>query len=115
MVIIGGVTTPIGALIGAMYLVGTESFLPVRWQFLASAIGVLLILLILPSGIGGLLYRLRDRWLARVAKQHGVDAPGLATSDPRAAESVLAAAPLAQSSGPEREPEPAPVRAGERS
>ncbi len=36
MVIIGGVTTPIGALIGAMYLVGTESFLPVRWQFLAS-------------------------------------------------------------------------------
>ena len=82
MVIIGGVTTPIGALIGAMYLVGTESFLPVRWQFLASAIGVLLILLILPSGIGGLLYRLRDRWLARVAKQHGVDAPGLATSAP---------------------------------
>ena len=115
MVIIGGVTTPIGALIGAMYLVGTESFLPVRWQFLASAIGVLLILLILPSGIGGLLYRLRDRWLARVAKQNGVEAPGLATSDPRAADSVLAAAPLAQGSGPEPEPEPAPVPAGERS
>jgi branched-chain amino acid transport system permease protein len=113
MVIIGGVTTPIGALIGAVYLVGTESFLPVRWQFLASAIGVLVILLILPSGIGGLLYRLRDRWLARVAKQHGVEAPGLATTDPQSSDSVLAAAPLAQSSDSEPDPEPVPV--GERS
>jgi hypothetical protein len=30
--------------------------------------------------LGGLAYRLRDRWLASVAKSHHIDAPGLATS-----------------------------------
>ena len=41
-----------------------------------SGIGVLLVLLILPGGLGGLLYRLRDRWLAHVATRHHIDAPG---------------------------------------
>ena len=44
--------------------------------------GVLLILLILPSGLGGLVYRLRDRWLARVASKHHISAPGLAAATP---------------------------------
>ena len=82
MVIIGGVTVPIGAVLGALYIQGSQWFLPTEWQFVASGIGVLGILLILPGGIGGLLYRLRDRWLARVADHHRVSAPGLATSAP---------------------------------
>ncbi|HMK11423.1 MAG TPA: branched-chain amino acid ABC transporter permease, partial [Acidimicrobiales bacterium] len=83
-VIIGGVTAPIGAIIGAAYWIGLGNLLPVRWQILASGVGVLLVLLILPSGLGGLYYRLRDRWLARVAKAHDVVAPGLATTEPDA-------------------------------
>lgn len=76
MVIIGGVTTPAGAVIGALYLQGSAWFLPTEWQFFASGFGVLVVLMILPGGIGGLLYRLRDRWLAHVAARHHVDAPG---------------------------------------
>jgi MFS family permease len=83
-VIIGGVTTPLGAIIGAAYWIGLGNLLPVRWQILASGLGVLIVLLVLPSGIGGLFYRLRDRWLARVARQHDIAAPGLSTTEPEA-------------------------------
>ena len=83
-VIIGGVTTPLGAIIGAAYWIGLGNLLPVRWQILASGVGVLVVLLILPSGLGGLFYRLRDRWLARVARDHNVGAPGLGTLAPEA-------------------------------
>jgi len=79
-VIIGGVTAPLGAIIGAAYWIGLGNLLPVRWQILVSGIGVLVVLLILPTGLGGLFYRLRDRWLAKVAREHNVEAPGLATS-----------------------------------
>lgn len=82
MVIIGGVTTPIGAVLGALYVQGTYWFLPTEWQFVASGVGVLGILLVLPGGLGGLVYRLRDRWLAVVAARHHIEAPGLATSAP---------------------------------
>lgn len=76
MVIVGGVASPAGAVLGALYFLGTQWFLPVEWQALSSGAGVLLILLILPDGFGGLLYRLRDRWLARVARQHAIESPG---------------------------------------
>jgi branched-chain amino acid transport system permease protein len=79
MVIIGGVTSPAGALLGALYLQGTYWFLPTEWQPISSGIGVLAILLVMPGGLGGLAYRLRDRWLASVAKSHHIEAPGLAT------------------------------------
>lgn len=85
MVIIGGVTAPIGAVLGALYVQGAQWFLPTEWQFVASGVGVLAILLVLPGGLGGLLYRLRDRWLAHVARTHAIEAPGLAASVPGAA------------------------------
>ncbi len=100
-VIIGGVTTPLGAIIGAVYWIGLGNLLPVRWQILASGVGVLVVLLVLPSGIGGLFYRLRDRWLAHVARKHDVAAPGLATTEPEV--------PLASPEAPELEPEPIPT------
>jgi len=67
MAVVGGITSLPGALLGALYLLGTRWFLPIEWQFLASGIGVLLVLMLLPSGLGGLLFTLRDhalRWLA---------------------------------------------------
>jgi branched-chain amino acid transport system permease protein len=75
MVIVGGVASPAGAVLGALYFLGTQWFLPIDWQGLASGAGVLLILLIIPDGFGGLLYRLRDRWLARVARKSAVQPP----------------------------------------
>ena len=53
MAVIGGISSIPGALLGAFYLLGTEWFLPTDWQFLATGFGVLLVLLILPSGLGG--------------------------------------------------------------
>ena len=77
MVVVGGVASPAGAVLGALYLQGVRWFLPTDWQLLASGFGVLLVLLVLPGGLGGLLHRLRDRWLLWVADRHQVDAPGL--------------------------------------
>ena len=41
MVIVGGVASPIGAVLGALYFLGTQWFLPTEWQGLSSGIGVL--------------------------------------------------------------------------
>jgi branched-chain amino acid transport system permease protein len=76
MVVLGGVGSPMGAVLGALYLQGTRWFLPAQWQLLASGAGVLAILLIVPSGLGGLVVRARDAWLGRVATSHGLDIPG---------------------------------------
>lgn len=96
MAVVGGITSLPGALLGALYLLGTRWFLPLEWQFLASGFGVLLVLMLLPSGLGGLLFTLRDhalRWLAvrrdlvvpSLLADRDVPAPtarGLPTADP---------------------------------
>ncbi len=66
MVVVGGVASPAGALLGATFVEGIRFFLPVSWQLLASGIGVLLVLLLPPSGLGGLVLRPR-----RVAAEGG--------------------------------------------
>ena len=76
MVVLGGIATPLGAVLGALWMQGTRWFLPGEWQLLASGFGVLLVLLILPGGLGGLVLQLRDRWLARIAVGRGLDVPG---------------------------------------
>ncbi len=82
MVVLGGVGSPMGAVLGAVYLQGTRWFLPAEWQLLASGAGVLVVLLIVPSGLGGLVVRARDSWLGRVATARGLDVPGFTTPVP---------------------------------
>lgn len=77
MVVVGGVATPAGAVLGALFLQSIRWFLPVEWQLLASGGGVLLILLVAPGGIGGLALQARDHWLRTVADRHRLDAPGI--------------------------------------
>ena len=77
MVVIGGVTSLPGAVLGALYLQGTRWFLPGDWQLLASGGGVLLVLLLVPGGLGALAARLRDRALRAVAGRRHVDVPSL--------------------------------------
>lgn len=76
MVVLGGIGSPMGAVLGALWLQGIRWFLPGEWQLLASGAGVLFILLIVPSGLGGLVLRLRDAWLSRIATNRGLDVPG---------------------------------------
>jgi branched-chain amino acid transport system permease protein len=77
MVVIGGLGSLPGALLGAVYVQGGDFFLPLEWQFLASGAGLLLILLVFPAGLGAVLAELRDMALRRVARRRGLVVPSL--------------------------------------
>jgi branched-chain amino acid transport system permease protein len=77
MAVIGGVASLPGAVLGAVYIKGAEWFLPGNWQFLASGVGVLIVLLVLPGGLGGLITQLRDEGLKAVARRRQLDVPSL--------------------------------------
>ncbi|HEV7762003.1 MAG TPA: ATP-binding cassette domain-containing protein, partial [Acidimicrobiales bacterium] len=69
-------------------------FLPGNWVYVPSAVGVLLVLWLLPGGLGGLLYQGRDRALRAVARRRGIDVPALGGSA-----TARAAAPGAPAAG----------------
>jgi hypothetical protein len=61
--------------LGALYLRGTRWFITDQaWQTLSTGLGVLLVLLILPAGLGGLWVKLRDVGVRLLTGQR-VDAP----------------------------------------
>lgn len=65
--VVGGLGSMFGAVLGAVYLRGTEWFVTAEeWRFLSSAAGVLLVLLILPGGLGALIVRIRDELVRRI-------------------------------------------------
>jgi branched-chain amino acid transport system permease protein len=76
----GGLGSVVGAVTGAVYARGAQWLLPGSWQVLASAVGVLAVLMIIPDGLAGLLFRIRDAGLRAVARQRGIDAPSLVRS-----------------------------------
>jgi len=64
--VIGGLGSPLGGILGAVYLRGAQWLLPGNWQILASGAGVLLVLLAVPDGLAGVWFRARGqivRWL----------------------------------------------------
>lgn len=90
MAIIGGLGSVWGVLLGAVYF-GVVTILigGLAGQLLAGAGGVLLVLLVLPGGLGALVYRLRDTWLRRIALRYRIFVPSLLAVDRRDAESGL--------------------------
>jgi branched-chain amino acid transport system permease protein len=96
MVVIGGLGSMVGVLLGALYINAANWLLPSEWRFFASSLGVLLVLMILPSGLAGGLVRLRDLLLRTVARRRRIIVPSLlADRGPEAASA-------------EAEPEPGP-------
>src|SRR5512132_774352 len=87
MVVIGGLGSLPGVLLGAAYVWGTQCFLPGQWNFLATGAGLLLILMILPGGLGAVLYDGRDWLLRQVAKRRKLVVPSL-VADVRVEEPV---------------------------
>jgi branched-chain amino acid transport system permease protein len=85
MVVIGGLGSMPGAVLGAVYIRGAEFFLPSAWELLASGVGILALLLFVPEGLGGLLYRVRDSYLRWVARRRDIVVPSL-VADVRVAE-----------------------------
>ena len=77
MVVIGGLGSLPGAILGAVYIRSAEFFLPNEFALLASGFGILFLLLFLPDGLGGLLYRARDAYLRRVARRRDILVPSL--------------------------------------
>jgi branched-chain amino acid transport system permease protein len=77
MVVIGGLGSLSGALIGAFYVRGAQYFLPGNWAQLASGAGLLLVLMILPGGIGAAIADVRDAYLRWVANRRGLLVPSL--------------------------------------
>jgi ABC-type branched-subunit amino acid transport system permease subunit len=77
MVVIGGLGSLPGAILGAVYVQGVDFFLPAEWQFLATGAGLLLVLLLMPSGFGGVLADVRDGALRRIALRRRLVVPSL--------------------------------------
>ena len=76
--VIGGLGSLGGAMLGALYLRGTRWFITDQaWQLLSTGFGVLLVLLILPGGLGGLWVKLRDVVVRLITGQR-VDEPVVA-------------------------------------
>ncbi len=70
--VIGGLASLTGGVLGAVFQRGAQWLLPAPWSFLATGAGVLLVLLFLPDGLGGLWWRLRDRYLRWAARRNAV-------------------------------------------
>ncbi|MDO8363729.1 MAG: ABC transporter permease [Actinomycetota bacterium] len=79
--VIGGLGSLGGALLGALYLRGTRWFITDQtWQLLSTGLGVLVVLLVLPGGIGGLWVKVRDAVVRLVTGQR-VDDPAPTVDD----------------------------------
>jgi branched-chain amino acid transport system permease protein len=84
MVVVGGLGSFPGALLGTLFVKSTDWFnnlLPQAVRFLfqssGSGVGLLFVLLWLRGGLGSVLYRIRDQLLRLVAKRRGLIVPSL--------------------------------------
>ncbi len=84
MTVIGGLGSVPGALLGAVYVQATswvQGVVPDGYEalvgFLGTGIGLLFVLMLLPGGLGSLIYFVRDRLLRFVARRRGIIVPSL--------------------------------------
>ena len=78
MIVVGGAESLSGVVIGAIYIWGTQYYLHGSYTLIGSGLGILVLLIVLPEGLGGLLYRLRDALLRWLARRKAIPVPGLA-------------------------------------
>jgi len=78
-VVVGGLGSIPGALLGAAYVEGAQYFLSGAGRLLATGGGLLVVLMFFPAGLGEVaFYNLRDRLLRYVARRRGISVPSLA-------------------------------------
>ena len=105
MAVIGGLGSIPGAVLGATYVRGVDYFYRgPELRFVLSGGVLLLVLMLLPGGIGAALADARDWWLRRVARRQGIVVPSLVAEARPAATAAAAAArpssPSGRSTGP---------------
>ena len=68
--VVGGLGSLFGGILGAVFLRGSEWFITsAEWRLLSSAMGVLLVLLILPGGLASLVIKVRDRLVQLIVER----------------------------------------------
>jgi branched-chain amino acid transport system permease protein len=77
MVVIGGLGSVPGAVLGAVYVYGAQYLLAPGYSVVATGAGILVLLLFLPGGLGELVFRIRDRLLRMLAQRKGLVVPSL--------------------------------------
>jgi branched-chain amino acid transport system permease protein len=77
IVVIGGMASVPGAILGAVYVFGMQYYMLPEWRFLATGIGLLFILLVLPGGLGAGLAEARDGMLRWYARRRNILVPSL--------------------------------------
>lgn len=99
MAVFGGLGSIPGAIAGVVLLEGIQYFrdafpdyIADSLQFLASGIGLIVVLAVLPGGLSQAIYGVRDRWLRRVAERHGLHVPSL-VADSRVVPAQIDAGP----------------------
>ena len=98
-VVIGGMGSLPGAVLGAVYIRGAQYFLPGNWQLIASGVGVLVVLWILPGGLAAAIARVRDAYLRWVAERRGIVVASL-LADRKVEEAAPEAMPLPRADAP---------------
>jgi len=77
MVVIGGLTSVSGAVVGAVVLRSAQYLIGGGLQLIVTGTGVLLLLLVFPGGLGQLVQRVRDSLLRLVARRRSIEVPSL--------------------------------------
>jgi branched-chain amino acid transport system permease protein len=80
MVVVGGLGSMAGCVLGATFVYGTQWFLTGKladWSFLSTGIGLLLVLMLLPGGLGAAVGDARDAALRWYARRRGLRVPSL--------------------------------------
>ncbi|MCW2573402.1 MAG: ABC-type branched-chain amino acid transport system, permease component, partial [Frankiales bacterium] len=85
---VGSIT---GAILAALYLRGIQFFVP-SLQLLTTSFGLVLVLVALPSGLGGLVFRVRDAALRWIALRADVHVPSLVADSRRTPDAPLVTA-----------------------
>jgi branched-chain amino acid transport system permease protein len=107
MAVLGGLGSVYAVLAGAIYFaLSATLFTGPLAALLTSGLGVLLVMLFFPAGLGAMAYSVRDAWLRRVAQRYRIYVPSLAGDRVKRGEEALV--PIA--AGVEREPLPEQYR-----
>ncbi|HXW31686.1 MAG TPA: ATP-binding cassette domain-containing protein, partial [Acidimicrobiales bacterium] len=77
MVAIGGLGSTTGAVMGVVYVEAMEYLLPGYAQLLATGGGLLVLLLVVPGGLGQIVFDGRDRLLRWLARGRGIESSAL--------------------------------------
>ena len=79
LAVLGGLGSVVTVLVGAIYFATAALVVGgLGGQLLAGSMGVLVILVFLPTGLGSLIFRARDGWLRRIATRNRIFVPTLA-------------------------------------